>query len=95
MSDNSTLREHLMDVVQGLKEKKIELDRAKAISDVAQTLINLAKVEVDYMKVTGAIVDDGIIKALPAPGKSTHQTLTGVKQTESIPGGSVTTHRLR
>lgn len=32
----------------------MEIDRAKAISEVAQAIINSAKVEVDFMKVSGA-----------------------------------------
>jgi hypothetical protein len=33
----------------------MDLDRARTISDVAQTIINSAKVEVGFMKQTGAI----------------------------------------
>lgn len=41
------LREHLFATLQGLKDGSIDIDRAKAISDVAQTIINSAKVEVE------------------------------------------------
>lgn len=35
------------------KDKPMEVDRARAISEVAQTIINSAKVEVDHMKIAG------------------------------------------
>jgi len=35
------------------KEKPMDLDRAKAVAEIGQTIINSAKVEVDYLKVTG------------------------------------------
>jgi hypothetical protein len=45
------LRNHLFEVMEALKdeEKPMELTRAKAVVDVAQTLINSAKVEVDFL----------------------------------------------
>ena len=39
----------------------MEIARAKAISDVAQTIINSAKVEVDYMKQVGGRPVSGFI----------------------------------
>lgn len=56
MANNiETLRDHLFKTLEALgdKEKSMEIDRAKAISDVAQTIINSAKVEVDFAKATG------------------------------------------
>jgi hypothetical protein len=46
------LRDHLFETLEGLKDpdKPMELDRAKAICDVAQVIINSAKVEVDLVK---------------------------------------------
>lgn len=57
------LRNHLFATLEGLtdKEEPMELDRAKAVSEVAQTLINSAKVEVDLIKVTGRAQDSGFI----------------------------------
>jgi hypothetical protein len=43
------------------EEKPMELDRAKTIADVAQALINSAKVEVDFMKTTGQMRGSGFI----------------------------------
>ena len=49
------LRAHLFAVLAGLRDKDnpMDIERAKAISDVAQVVINSAKVEVDYMKIAG------------------------------------------
>jgi hypothetical protein len=55
MSNNiEALREHLFDALKGLKDKSIDIERAKAMSDIAQTIINSAKVEVEYAKATGS-----------------------------------------
>ncbi len=50
------LRNHLFATLEALRDKDhpMELDRAKAIADVAQTIINSAKVEVDFIEATGA-----------------------------------------
>lgn len=49
------LRNHLFAALEALgdKESPMEIERAHAIADVAQTIINSAKVEVDYMKIAG------------------------------------------
>jgi hypothetical protein len=44
------LRDHLFEVIEMLKDGDMEIDKAKAITDVAQTIINSAKVEVDFIK---------------------------------------------
>ncbi len=50
--DISTLRGILFDTLTSLKDEKnpMDINRAKAINDVAQTIINSAKVEVDHLK---------------------------------------------
>lgn len=46
------LRNHLFEVMEALKdeEKPMDIARAKAVVDVAQTLINSAKVEVEFLQ---------------------------------------------
>ena len=98
MSDTATLRKHLFDTLAGLKDKTIDIEHAKAINETAQTLINVAKVEVDYMKVTGATLSDSLIgshKQLPTPGAGETATQTGYKTTTQLPGATVTQHRMR
>lgn len=71
------LRNHLFATLEDLrdKEKPMEIERAKAISDVAQTIINSAKVEVDFMKMrgdhikgSGFIPEEKLIEAPREPG---------------------------
>lgn len=52
----SDLRNHLFETLEMLKdpEKPLDIERAKAISGVAQTIINSAKVEVEFVKAIGA-----------------------------------------
>jgi hypothetical protein len=49
------LRNHLFATLEALQDKDnpMPLDRAKAISEVAQTIINTAKVEVEFLEVAG------------------------------------------
>lgn len=66
------LRNHLFAALEGLadEDKPMDIDRAKAISDVAQTIINTAKVEVDYMKNIGGRPVSGFIPDETAPERS-------------------------
>lgn len=54
MNDITELRSHLFDTLKGLKDKSIDIETAKAISEVAKQITDSAKVEVDYARVTGA-----------------------------------------
>lgn len=51
------VRRHLFAALDGLadRDRPLDLDRAKAIADVAQTIINSAKVEVDFIRATGSV----------------------------------------
>jgi hypothetical protein len=49
----SDLREHLFATLAGLRDGTVSIETARAISDVSQTIINSAKVEVEYAKVSG------------------------------------------
>lgn len=67
-NDINALREALFDTLRGVKEGKLDLDKAKAINETAQTIINTAKVEVDFMRQTGATVASGFLP-VPADAK--------------------------
>ena len=62
------LRNHLFAALEGLSDQDnpMEIDRAKAISDVAQTIINSAKVEVEYLRVAGGRVSEFLAAPLPS-----------------------------
>lgn len=50
------LRQHLLDTLTSLRDRDnpMEPDRARAVAQVASVLVDTAKVEVDYIKATGA-----------------------------------------
>lgn len=50
------LRDHLFGTLTALRDKDnpMPIDRAKAVADVAQTIINSAKVEVDMINAVGS-----------------------------------------
>lgn len=58
------LRNHLFATIEALRdeEKPMDLDRARTIADVAQVVINSAKVEVDMLKTTGGTTGTGFIR---------------------------------
>ena len=98
MNDINALRTALFDTLRGLqnKEDPLDIERAKAINETAQTIINSAKVEVDFARTTGQAVISGFLPlAALKPSSNEQQTANGTKQTTQIPGGSVTTHRMR
>lgn len=44
------LRESLFDALQMLKSGRLDVEKAKAISEMSQVIINTAKVEVDFIR---------------------------------------------
>ncbi|MBC3932010.1 hypothetical protein [Undibacterium curvum] len=87
MNNIETLRSHLFNTLTALndKDKPMDIDRAKAISEVAQTIINSAKVEVEYAKATGAAGSNFLEMApIRTPPGSLPPGITGI-----------TKHRLR
>mgnify|MGYP000974679533 CR=1 FL=1 len=50
------LRDHLLQTLASLRDRTnpMEPDRARAVAQVASVLVDSAKVEVDYIKATGA-----------------------------------------
>jgi hypothetical protein len=52
------LRNHLFEVIEMLKDEEqnsMTIEKAKAIVDVSQAIINTAKVEVDYIRATDGV----------------------------------------
>lgn len=77
MNDITTLREHLFRAMQGVSDGSMSVEKAKAVSDISQTIINSAKVEVDFIKASGKTSsDNGFFKQALPPGTTnirTHQ----------------------
>lgn len=64
MRTNAELREALFAALDGLKAGTIDVSTAKAMSDVSQTIINSAKLDIDYARHCGAdirmsFIEDG------------------------------------
>lgn len=78
MTTMSELRTALMDTLNDLRDKEnpMDVDRAKAVAQVAGVLVETAKVEVDYLKVSGGnseFIDSEKVEKLP-PG------ITGIRR---------------
>lgn len=69
------LRDHLFETLEALRDTDDPMDikRAKTIADVAQTVINTAKIELEFAELTGAaisgFIDKTQRKALPSPNE--------------------------
>ena len=64
------LRDHLDWLMKRLRDpddKELDLDRAKLLIEAGQTVINSAKVEVDFMRVSGQMSDTGFIPVAEQP----------------------------
>lgn len=79
MNNIETLRDHLFATLADLrdKEKPLEIERAKAICEVAQVIVNSAKVEVEHCKVTDSI-GSGFLEKKEEP--KLEKGITGVTQ---------------
>ena len=55
MNDINQLREIMFETLRSLKDQAqpLDVERAKAISNAAQVIINSVKVEIDYLRVSG------------------------------------------
>lgn len=92
MNDISDLREHLFDTLRGLRNKDdpMDIDRAKAVSEVAKTLIDSARVEVDFLRATGETRGTGFI----AIDDSSPKKVNGIQVLQNDKNGKTTIHEL-
>lgn len=82
------LRNLLMETMRGVKDGSLDIERAKAVSDIGQTVINAAKVEVEYAKATGQ-AGCRFLGNDAAPALPSGDTVT------PVPGGRIVTHKLK
>ena len=99
----STVRAHMLDQLRALRSAKpgheldAEIRRAKGVSDIAQTIINSAKIEVEYLEATG----QSSTPFLEVPPDQPYLTNgTGQHDTQRLPGDgngitSITRHKIR
>lgn len=69
MKNVKELRNFLGDIMKGLKDGTIDVDKAKTISELGQVIVNSAKVEVDFIKAAKIkdatdFISDGVVKSL-------------------------------
>jgi hypothetical protein len=85
----SELRQQLLDTLKDLRnrEQPMEPDRARAVAQVASVLVDSAKVEVEYIRATGADRSDFIEPPVQ---------ITSDASGAGLPNGitSITRHRL-
>lgn len=70
----SDLRETLFATLEAVKSGQLDLDKARAVNEIAKTIVDTAKVEVDYLRTAGggessfidaAIGNDNLPEGLP------------------------------
>jgi hypothetical protein len=74
------LRNHLFETLEALKDKDepMDLDRARAVAEVAKVIVDSAKVEVDFLKVTGALRSTGFLPDGDEPAQPAQRRVTGL-----------------
>lgn len=82
MNDIAELRSILFDALRGVnnKEAPLDLDRARATTEIAQTIINSARAEIEFIKVAGG-KGSGFIPTQPTlppgAGRTPYQNAIG------------------
>jgi len=97
----TNLREQLFNTLSALQDKTnpMDIERAKAISEISQVIINSAKVEVDHMRVSGGLgsgfMAENKTETRPQIGQQTSErTASGTKTITQIGEGlTITRHK--
>lgn len=65
------LRDHLFETLEALRDKDepMDVDRARAVSEVAGQIIESAKVEVKFLEVTGEAANSNLFMPRPKQGE--------------------------
>jgi hypothetical protein len=87
------LRESLFAALDGLKNKTMDVATAKAMSDVSQTIINSAKVEIDFQSATKRLVRSDFFAAPETLEQST-SGITPTRHGHIEVNGKSTVHRI-
>lgn len=82
----SDLRDHLFETLEALKDKTepMDIERARTISAVAQTIINVAKVEVDMVKAVGGDAPTDGFFQLPPPDRDITKHARAIDERKQI-----------
>lgn len=78
----AALRAHLFGTIADVRAKRIDLDSARAVNDLAKTLTDTARVEVDFIRATE---------------RHASEFLESTTETRELPGGTVRVvqHRMK
>lgn len=92
-NDITAVRTALFETLRGLsnQDNPMDIERAKAVNEVAQTIINSAKVEIDALRVFGGSGTGFIPALLPPPPKPK----TPLQPSITHPKPGVTQHILK
>jgi len=103
-NDIQALRSHLFNTLTALQDKDnpMDIDRARAICQVGDVIVDTAKAEIDFARVNGSIDTQFFHKPsaptnLPAPAAThaiEHKTTENNRATITVEG-NVTTHRAK
>jgi hypothetical protein len=97
----SDVRTALFKVLDGLRDKEspMDLERARAVNETAQVIINSAKVEVDFLKVVHGDGDAPFLanpdEDTPAPPQSALPTPETARTRDPLQSGPPPTHPWR
>lgn len=88
-----TLRNHLFSTLAAIQDKQhpMDIERARLVADVAQVIINSAKVEVDHLRVTGG---DGS-GFIPSSQKNSAPDPAALPDGTTSPRPGVLIHRMK
>lgn len=104
----TALRAHLFGTLEALRDKDnpMDLDRARAVCNVAKEITDTARAETDFHRATGIDINSNFIEALPAPSLESTSARTsdttqatfsgrGILAVTKVPGGTITQHKMR
>lgn len=76
------LRNHLFETLEALKDddKPMDIERARAVADVARVLVDTAKAEIEFLKVTGRPHGTDFIALPDVPGRPQLAAVNGARR---------------
>lgn len=76
------LRDHLFETLEALKNEKspMDLDRARAVAEVAKVIIETAKVEVGFLKIRSEAAGTGFMRDDTLPTAPVGRQLKSVNE---------------
>ena len=63
----TTLRALLFETLRSVKDGSLDIERARGVNEIAKTLVDTAKVEVDFVRATDGTQSPFIAGSEPAP----------------------------